>query len=164
MTRVLEEDVADRHEQRPLVDPLDDLGVVLADDDVELGLRLVQVAHGREVPALVDDTIPPRFDGVEAREHDRLGNRDVLLHHGRAGRSADDAADLVADLHRRAPPPLGPGADPALGPHAGELLESRRSLSRHRPERVAREVGRMLEDRKLGAVREEVAHRASVIH
>ena len=36
-----EEDMAGRHEQRPLVDRVDDLGVVLADDDLEVGLGLV---------------------------------------------------------------------------------------------------------------------------
>src|SRR4029077_5422000 len=51
--RVLEEDMADGDEKRALVDSLDDLGVVLADDDLEVRLSLVQVAHGREVPALV---------------------------------------------------------------------------------------------------------------
>jgi hypothetical protein len=37
----LEEDVRDRHEERPFVDPLDDLPVVLAHDDLEVRLRLV---------------------------------------------------------------------------------------------------------------------------
>ena len=40
---------------------------------------------------------------------------------------------------------------PRSAPHARELREALRSLSRHRAERVAREVGRVLEDRKLGA-------------
>jgi hypothetical protein len=36
------------------------------------------------------------------------------VHHGRAGRRADDAADLVADGERHLPPALGPRADAAL--------------------------------------------------
>jgi hypothetical protein len=155
--------VTDRDEQRPFVDPLHDLRVVLAHDDLEVGLRLVQVTHGREVPALVDDTILALGDAREAREDDRLGNRDVLLHHRRPCRRADDPADLVADLHRRPPPTLRPCTDTALGPHTRELVEPVRRLSGHRPERVAREVGRILEDRKLGAVVEELAHGPSVI-
>ena len=150
--RLLEQDMADRDEERALVDPLDDLLVVLAHDDLEVGLRLVEVAHRREVGALVDDAVPCRVDRPEAREHDRLGDRDVLLHHRRAGRRPDDAPDLVADAHRRRPPALRPRADPALRPHARELGEPLGRLPRHRPERVAREVRRPLEDRELGAV------------
>ena len=161
--RLLEQDVADRDEERALVDLLDDLLVVLAHDDLEVGLRLVQVADGREVRALVDDAIPRGIDGPEARERDRLRDRDVLLHHRRARRRADDAPDLVADRHRRGPPALRPRANPALRPHPRELGEPLGRLPRHRPERVAREVRRMLEDRELGAVVEQVATRASRI-
>ena len=53
---VLEEDVRDRNEQRALVDGLDDRGVVRHRNDLELGLRLVEVAHRREVRFLVDDS------------------------------------------------------------------------------------------------------------
>ena len=53
----LEQHVAHRDEQRPLVDPLEDLGVVVADDHLELRLGLVEVADGGEVPALVDDSV-----------------------------------------------------------------------------------------------------------
>ena len=58
----LEEDMADRDEERALVDRLDDRAVVLADDDLEVGLRLVEVPHRREVPALVDDAVSRRVD------------------------------------------------------------------------------------------------------
>ena len=162
--RLLEQHVADRHEEGALVDPRHDLLVVLADDDLEVGLGLVQVAHRREVGALVDDAVSRGIDRPEAREHDRLGNRNVLLHHRRSGRCADDPPDLVADPHRRRPPPLGPGADPTLGPHPGELGQQLGRTSRHRPERVAREVRRALEDRELGAVVEKLAHPLSVDH
>ena len=79
----LEEHVADRHEQRPLVDRVDDGAVVLADDHLEIGLRLVEVAHRGEVPLLVDDPVARRVDREERREHDRLGDGDVLVHHRR---------------------------------------------------------------------------------
>jgi hypothetical protein len=149
---LLEDHMADRDEERSLVDPLHDLHVVLADDHLEIRLRLVEVAHRREVPALVDDTVPRRVDRPEARKRDRLGNSDVLVHHSGARRRADDAADLVADAHRRLPPALGPGADTALRPHARVLRKTLRGLPRHRAERVVREVGRLREDRELVAV------------
>ena len=155
--RRLEEDVADRDEQRALVDRLHDLAVVLADDDLEVALRLVEVAHGREVAALVDDPVPLRR-GLEAGEDDRLGDRDVLVHHRRAGGRADDAADLVADRQRHLPPALAPGADPTLAPRARVLGEPLLRLRRHRAERVVDQVGRVLEDRELGAVVEQLAH------
>ena len=97
--RLLEEHMADRDEERPLVDALHDLVAVLAHDDVEVGLRLVQVADGREVRALVDDAVLHRVDRREARQGDGLRDRDVLLHDGRPRRRADDAPDLIADTH-----------------------------------------------------------------
>ena len=154
----LEEDVADRDEQGPLVDRVEDRPVVLADDDVELRLGLVEVAHRREVLALVDDPVATRVGGQEAREDDRLRDGDVLVHHGRAGRSADDPADLVADRHRRGPPALAPRADPALGPHRRVLREAVRRPPRHRRQRVVDQVRRVLEDRELGPVVEQLAH------
>ena len=154
----LEEHVADRHEQRPLVDRVDDRRVVLADDDLEVRVRLVEVAHRREVPPLVDDAVAAGVDREEAREDDGLGDRDVLVHHGRSGRRPDDPADLVADRHRHRPPALAPRADPALAPHPRVLGEPLLRLPRHRRERVVDQVGRVLEDRKLGAVVEQVAH------
>ncbi len=158
----LEEDVADRDEERPLVDRLDDLLVVLADDDLELRLRLVEVAHRGEVPALVDDAVPGRLGREETAEHDRLGDRDVLMHHGRPGRRADDPPDLVADGHRCRPPALAPGADPPLAPHARVFGEPLLGPARHRRERVVDEVRGVLEDRELGAIVEELPHRRSV--
>ena len=64
----LVENVTDRDEQRPLVDRIDDRLAVLADDDLEIRLRLVEVADGGEVAALVHDAIPPRVDG---KKHER---------------------------------------------------------------------------------------------
>ena len=159
----LEEDVRDRNEERPLVDPLDDLPVVLAHDDLEVGLRLVQVADGREVAALVDHAVPTGIERPEAGERDRLRDGDVLVHDGRPRRGADDASDLVAHRPRRRPPALRPRPDPALGPHARELVQALGRTARHRPERVAHEVRRGLEDRELVAVLPELAHVARVI-
>ena len=153
----LEEDVADRDEQRALVDRLDDLAVVLADDDLEVGLRLVEVAHRGEVAALVDDAVPLRRR-PEAGEDDGFRDRDVLVHHRRARRRADDPADLVADGHRQLPPAFAPGADATLAPGAGVLGEPLLDRRRHRAQRVVDQVRRLLEDRELGAVVEELAH------
>ena len=153
-----EEDVADRDEQRPLVDRVDDRAVVLADDDLEVALRLVEVAHGREVAALVDDPVPLRCR-LEAGEDDGLRDRDVLVHHGRAGRRADDPADLVADRHRQLPPAFAPGPDPPFAPGSGVFCEALFRPPRHRSERVVDQVRRPLENRELGAVVEQRAHR-----
>ena len=87
--RVLEEHVTDRHEQRALVDRLDDRPVVFDRDDVKVRLRLVQVAHRREVRLFVDDAVADAGPS-EAGQDDLLGDGDVLVHHRAAGRSADD--------------------------------------------------------------------------
>ena len=60
------------------------------------------------------------------------------------------------------PPALAPGPDPALAPGArvlGDALLRRRG---HRAERVVDQVRRVLEDRELGAVVEQLAHRRSL--
>ena len=88
--------MADRHEQRALVDRVDDRAVVLDGDDLEVRLRLVEVAHRREVRLLVDDAVA-RARVAEAREDDHLRDGDVLVHDDRAGGRADDPPDLVAD-------------------------------------------------------------------
>ena len=56
------EDVAERDEQRPLVDRFDDRSVVRDDDDLELRLSLVLVANRGEIAGLVDDAVPARVD------------------------------------------------------------------------------------------------------
>jgi hypothetical protein len=144
--------VRDRHEQRPLVDRVDDRLVVRADDDLEVRLRLVQVAHRREVAGLVDDAVAPRVDRAKAREHDRLGDRHVLVHDRRPGWGADDAANLVADLHRHPPPALAPGADPACLPGVRVLDQPVLGGGGHRAERVVDQVRRLREDRKPVAI------------
>ncbi len=153
--------MADRDEKRALVDRLHDLAVVLADNHLEVGLRLEEVAHRWEVAALIDDPVPFRSRS-EAGEHDGLGDRDVLVHHRGARGRAHDATDLVADRQRQLPPALTPGPDPALAPGPCVLGEPLLHPGRHRPKRVVDQVRRVLEDRKLGAVVEQLAHLGSV--
>ena len=151
--RGLVEHVRDRHEQRALVDRVDHRVGVLADDDLgaEARPRLLHVAHRREEPLLEDDAVARRLQ-VEAREDDRLGDRHVLVHDGRAGRRADDPADQVADAEHRVPPAFAPGARAARRPLARELLQPALGLRRHRAERVVDQVRRRLEDREAIAV------------
>ena len=82
----LEDDVADRDEQRALVDRLDDRLLVGADDDLGTAgaLRLLEIAHRREVLLLVDDAVPGGLE-VEAGQDHGLGDRHVLVHHRRSG-------------------------------------------------------------------------------
>ena len=148
----LEQHVGDRDEERALVDRVDDRRVVRDDDDLELRLRLVQVADRREVPVFVDDAVPTRIDRPKARQHDRFGDRDVLMHDRRTGRGADDSADLVADLERHRPPSLGPRADAARLPRVRVLGDAILGPRGHRAERVVDQVRRIGEDRELRAV------------
>ena len=155
----LVENVGDRHEQRPLVDRLRDPGVVGRDDDLEARRRLVEVAHRGEVALLVDD-LPPLAAGLEAREDDRLGDGDVLVHRDAPGGRADDPGDLVADGQRQLPPALLPGAHAAGVPGARVLEHALLDRGRHRAQRVVDQVGRLREDREPVAVAEQVAHEA----
>ena len=144
--------MSDRHEQGSLVDCFDDCDVVGNDDDFEVGLRLVQVTDGREVALLVHDAVAPRVERVEAREDDRLGDRDVLVHDRRARPGADDAPDLVADRDRHLPPAFGPRADAARLPRVRVLEHARLCGFGHRAERVVDQIGRVPEDREPIAV------------
>ena len=150
--RRLEENVRDRNEQGAFVDRFDDGGVVLHDHDVELRLSLVQVADARKVALFVNDAVAVWIDRPEAGHDDRLRDRDVLVHDGRAGRSPDDAADLIPDGHRHLPPALAPGTDAAFLPHPRVLEHAFLGGRRHRAERVVDEVRRIAEDREPLAV------------
>ena len=154
---VLEQHVADRHEQRALVDRVDDRRVVLHRDYLEPGLRLIQVAHRGEVRLLVHDAVA-RAGGAEAREDDHLGDGHVLVHDDAARRCADDAPDLVADGDGHVPPAFAPGADTALAPHARVLEQPVLDCRRHRREGVVDQVGAVAEDREAVAIREQLLH------
>ena len=153
--RRLEEHVLHGHEQRPLVDRGHD---VVRRDDLEVVPCLVDVAHAREVLALVDDAVA-HARPLKAREDDRLGDRHVLVHADGAGRRADDPPDLVAHGERRRPPALAPRADAALRPRPRVLRDAVFHGRRHRAERVVDQVRRVLEDREAVAVREQIRHR-----
>ena len=157
----LEDDVADRHEQRPLVDRGDDLLLVAADDDLGPAglLRLLEVPDRREVLLLVHDP-PPLSAQVEAREDDRLGDGHVLVHHRRARRRADQARDLVADGDRQLPPALAPGPDAARVPRVRVLGQAALGLGGHRAQRVADQIRRLREDREALAVVGQLQRRA----
>ena len=149
----LEDHVADRDEQGPLVDRRDDRLLVPADDDLGAArlLRLLEVADGREVLLLVHDP-PPLAAQVEAREDDRLGDRHVLVHDRRAGRRADETPDLVADGDRQLPPAFAPGPHAARVPRLRVPGQAARGLGGHRSQRVADQVRRLREDREALAV------------
>ena len=154
--------MADRDEERPLVDGVGDGRVVLDRDGLEPRLRLVEVADGREVRLLVDDPgslpRPP-----EAREDDRLGDRHVLVHDDRARRRAEDPPELVADRDGHLPPPFRPRPDAALAPDARVLAKVVLGGRRHRRERVVDEVRAGLEDREAVAVLGWVDHSREAI-
>jgi hypothetical protein len=149
----LEYHVADRDEECALVDRLDDRLLVRADDDLgpSRALRLLEIAHRREVLLLVDDAVSARRE-AEAREDDCLRNRHVLVHDGRAWRRADQTADLVADGQGHLPPPLAPRASATFVPASGVLGEATLGLGRHWAQRVADQVRGLVEDRKSLAV------------
>jgi hypothetical protein len=158
---VLVEHVADRHEQRALVDRLHDRPVVLDRDDLEVGLRLVQVAHRGEVRLLVHDPVA-HARVAEAGEHDLLRDGDVLVHDDRPRGRPQDPRELVAHRERQLPPALAPGADAALAPGAGVLEEPRLRGRRHGGERVVDQVDAVAEDRKPVAAGEELVHRTTL--
>ena len=102
-----------------------------------------------------------RLRAPDGRTHDSATICAVVLVHAHAaGRGADDARDLVADLGGHLPPALLPAAHPPRRPRLGVLGEVARRLSRHRPERVADHVDRARQDRELAAPALEIVHGA----
>ena len=154
----LEEDVADRDEQRALVDRLDDLVVVLADDDLEVGLRLVEVPHRREVAALVDDPVARPVGG---RKHERTTASAIAtfwcitVEPGGAPTMRPTWSPTVIGISHQ---PSPQARMPALAPRAGVLGEPLLRRGGIGAERVVDQVRRVLEDRELGAVLEQLAH------
>src|SRR5205814_5055342 len=126
-------------------------------------LRLLEVADRGELTLAEDDSVARRLE-LEAREHHRLGDRDVLVHRDRAGRRPDDPREPVADRHRCLPPALLPGPHAALAPLARVASQALLGADRHRAERVVDQVGRVLEDREAIAVALARLHGFSVPH
>ena len=136
----LEDHVREGHQQRRLVDGGEvalegDGDAVVASHHLharaEIPVRLVDVHDGGEVQVLVDDLVA-RPAEVEAGQDHGLAHRDVLVHHHRAGRGADDAPDPVAHRDRHVPPSLGPRPHAPLRPEVGvgrELRGRRRAAS-----------------------------------
>src|SRR6266550_4367334 len=157
----LEEDVADWDEQCPLVDRLEHGGLVGDDLDVRASpsLRLVEVANRRKLALAVDDAVARRLE-LEAREHDRLRDGDVLVHRHRPRRGADDAAQEVPDRGRGLPPAFRPGPNAALPPLARVAKQPLLRADGHRAQRMVDQIGRVLEDRKAVAVALERLHRS----
>ena len=156
----LEEHVADRDEQRALVDRLQQRVQVGHDLDLRVRLRLEQVAHRRELSLQVDDPVSGR-DRLKAGEDHGDRHGDVLVHAGRPGRRPDDTSDLVAGRERQVPPAFAPGADPASPPHAGVLDDAVLGRGRHRREGVVDQVRGVGEDREAVPVVGHV-HAASI--
>src|SRR5512132_4002256 len=161
----LEEDVAERDEQRPLVDRVQHTGDVRG--DLDLGappvLSLVEVANRGKLPFAVDDPVARRLE-LEAGEHDRLRDGDVLVHRHRPRRRADDLSQLVSDRRRRLPPAFGPCAHASLAPLARVAKQALLRSDGHRAQRMVDQVGRVLEDRKAVAVALEWLHLTNVPH
>ncbi len=151
---LLEEDVADRDEQRPLVDPLDESPVVLAHDDLEIRLRLVQVANGREVRRA--RRRPGCAVASTWRKHESATASAIATFWCMTvdpGGRADDPPDLVSD------PDQGVSHQPSAhermprSAHMRAYSASRSAAPRGiAPSEWLDEVRRLLEDRELGPV------------
>src|SRR5690606_12901895 len=162
--RAAKQHVADRHQQRPLVDRVDDLldrhgdPAVLALDHVQLNMRrqhpAQHVIHGRE-NARFDHYLVARTVEVIRRQQDAHRDRDVLVHRDGIWRRADDLPDLVAQRQVHVPPPLAPGAHAARRPGIGVVAQAVVDRARHRAERVVDQVRARAEDGKFLAPGEQ---------
>src|SRR5262249_26134620 len=166
--RAAEADVRHRNQQRGLVNRLEQ--AIERDRDAvrrrhrddlraELLQAVIEVEVRRKIQAVSDQLVAPAGP-IEARGHDALADRNVLVHDDLARPGADDASHEVAHRERHLPPALLPGADAARGPDVRELLEPAAGAARHGSERVADHVDGLVEDWKFFSPVEERVHGA----
>ena len=122
---------------------VDDLGAVAREP-------LEQVHVGRELE-LGQDDLPARTVVAEARRDDPHRHRDVLVHRDRAWRHAENRRQQIARGPPDLPPAFVPGPHASPAPGLGVLLQVRRGPARHGAERVAHEIGAVLDGRELVA-------------
>ena len=124
-------------------------------------VRFVDVHHRREVQLFENDLVALGiFRRQQARQNQRLTNRNVLVHDHRVCVSSDNPGDLVTERHRLVPPPFGPRAHAARRPDVGVFVQTIVSRPRHRAQTVRDQVNRSVQNRKLRAVFEKVvSHR-----
>ncbi len=100
----------------------------------------------------------------EAGRDDRHGDRDVLVHRDRAAPHAQYRCEQVSSRPAHLPPALVPRADAATRPCIGVFLQIGWRPARHRPERVAHEIGARLEDGELWTpAQERIDHRVAIV-
>jgi hypothetical protein len=108
-------------------------------------VRLVDVHHRRKVQFGIDDLVALRC-WFQTGEHERLADRDVLMHHDRAGLRADDRRDFIADTDGHIPPSFRPRAHAAARPRLGVFVEPIVRGPRHRAETVRDQVNSLIEN------------------
>ena len=153
--RAAEQHVRDGHDERALVDGLEQrlhrrVHAVAGTDDDDLGaappLLVPHVAHRRKIERREDDLVA-LARVVEAARHERLDLRHVRRHHHRALRRADDAPDALGravDLGQ----PVFPRVDALVDPQIGVRLQVLVRAARHGAERVRHHVDRSLQRRE----------------
>jgi len=157
--------VRDDDEQRARVDRLENalgrngapvVGLHDARQRSEALPLLANVRHRRELQRLVDDFVALAAE-VQARRERGEEQRDVRPERDAAGGRADDRADAVGDLGDARQPTL-PRLRPLGAPFAPIRVERGARAERRGAHRVADEIRRVGEDRKLLAP-ERLRHR-----
>ena len=133
---------------------VDDLGAVAREP-------LEQIHVGRELE-LGQDDLAARAVVAEARRDDPHRHRDVLMHRDRAWRHAEDRREQIAGRPADLPPAFVPGPHAAAGPGLGVLLQVGCRPARHGPERVAHEIGAVLDGRELARARPQAGQRTTI--
>ena len=158
-TRAPEENERERHEHGPLVDGIEQAVEVVPDRVVRCHVHnlgtvareaLEQVHVGRELELGQDDFAPRTIVAKTGRD-DPHHDRHVLVHRDRASRHAEDRRQEIAGRPADFPPAFVPRPHAAPAPGVGVLLEVRRRPARHRAERVAHEIGAVVNGGELVA-------------
>jgi len=101
---------------------------------------------------------PPK---IEARGNHSLRLRYILMQGNLAPHRANQWSDLVAHADCHFPPAFFPGTNASLSPRIRIRLQTPIHTTRHRPQRIADQIGRAVENWKLAPPRKQIIHFSS---
>jgi len=125
-------------------------------------LRLPEVHHRGKIHVGVNHFVAASAE-VETRCYCCLALSYVLVQRNGIGGRIHERPNLIADFERHSPPRFLPGAHAASGPHLGVLAQGISDATRHRAQRIADEIGGLLQDGKFSPVAQQRVRHGEIV-